>query len=208
MELRCVPSIVIVTGNVGMNRNSWSSYLECTEVCAWKEMSSSVTHQKKWSITTGVRTGREGSWWLMQWDDCRAEENGSQAILDRSYAFGGKLREDTKESARNLEWPVGAREERKTKAQPSLDMLRVNGLHLMANRKSMKGLRYVSIRLKSLFKDLESNKTESYRANTKLCRACAIFRYLVSCVASPTTAILLFAVFMFSSLNCSFSWQK
>lgn len=53
------------------------------------------------------------------------EENGSQASLDRSYAFGGKLGEDTKEPSRNLKRLVGAREEGKTKAQASLDMLRV-----------------------------------------------------------------------------------
>lgn len=205
MKLRCVPSIVIVTGNVGMNRNSWSSYLKCTEVCAWKEMSLSVTHQKKWSITTGGRAERAGSGWLLQWDDCCAEENGGQAILDRSYVFEGSLEKILRSLQETWSDWWGPGRKGKTKAQPSLAMLRVMALISWLVENPWKvipdRLRYVSIRLKCLFKDLGSSKTESCRENTKLCRTFAIFRYLVSYVANPTTAILLFAVFMSSSLS-------
>lgn len=138
----------------------------------------------------------------MRWLPCRGQE---PSLSRQKLCVWRQLGEDTKEPARNLKWLVGAREEGKTKAQPSLDMLRVMALISWLVENPWKvipdRLRYVSIRLKCLFKDLGSSKTESCRENTKLCRAFAIFRYLVSYVANPTTAILLFAVFISSSLS-------
>lgn len=139
----------------------------------------------------------------MRWLLCRGEREPSHSR--QKLCVWRQLGEDTKEPARNLKWLVGAREEGKNQGPAiigyaqsygPISWLVENPWKVIPDR-----LRYVSIRLKCLFKDLGSSKTESCRENTKLCRTFAIFRYLVSYVANPTTAILLFAVFVSSSLS-------